>query len=163
MVSSSVRLSRVLGSNSPSLRCRLRSPPDLYCSRMALCVPGCLDPRPIILADVSGAHNVVAIDPLFPFQLRPVIISHPVISRPSDIFHSLLAQRIPILLETRPAQHHVPSHGPHLPREARTREALGSPFPSAGVSRLKRALLDRSLCQPFDSFTGRLSVRAFAG
>jgi hypothetical protein len=56
-------------------------------------------------------HNLVPIDPLFPFRPRSAIISHPVISLPFDIFHLFPALRIPFLLELRPNRLHVLARG----------------------------------------------------
>ncbi|KAN0123615.1 hypothetical protein V8E52_002947 [Russula decolorans] len=59
--------------------------------------------------------SVVAIDPLFPFQPRSVIVPHLVISHSPDIFHSFLAHLIPFHLKMRQTRQHVLNHDPCRP------------------------------------------------
>jgi hypothetical protein len=99
----------------------------LYHSR-AVGIPRCLifGALPIALKSSGPCMSmpIVAIDPLFPFQPRSVIVSHLVISHSPDIFHSFLAHLIPYHLEMRQTRQHVLNHGPCRPAN----HACGKPW-----------------------------------
>jgi hypothetical protein len=106
-------------------------------------------PRCLSMALTSSgpcmSMSLVAIDPLFPFQPRSVIVSHLVILHSLDIFHSFLAHLIPFHPEMRQTRQHVLNHGPCRPANHACGEALGSPLPSTGFFGVNRNLLALSL------------------